>query len=118
MKGSAVLVLSADALAAVLLGALVEMEAHVPMFRRAGETPRDALRRTRPGIVLVDSRDIEACSTTFIGPAKMMGVPVVVFGARQRAAYVADCGRVHAVDTILLPPAPGELRRLLDAAGR
>ena len=104
------LVLSNDALAAALLGALIEMEGGRAAFANAGESPRDAVRRLRPGLVFVDCDNAEACRTAFIGPAKMMGAAVVLFGPRGAAQAVRAHAETNGTDLLLIPPAPGELR--------
>jgi len=118
VEESSVLLLSADALGAVLLAALLELEGLIPVFQRAGESARDALRRARPTLLCVDATDPVACSPATVGPARMLGVPVIVYGPRHRGGEVEACGRAHgAASRLLLPPAPGELRRVLRAAG-
>ena len=78
-----VLILSPDPLAAALLGAAVELAGHAPHFSRHAESARDALRRVRPRIALIDCDDEEACSDTFVGPALMTGAKVHLFRSRH-----------------------------------
>jgi hypothetical protein len=79
----AVLILSADPLAAALLGAAVELAGHVPHFVRQGEPARDALLRVRPRLVLVDCDHDESCTDEFVGPALMTGARVMLFRSRR-----------------------------------
>ena len=53
-KTPTALVLSDDPLAAALVAAAIEHYGVRPVFAAAGESPRDALRRLRPRVVLVD----------------------------------------------------------------
>ena len=113
MEARSVLVVSTDALAAALLGALVEIEGYTPYFLREGEQPRDALRRVRPATALIDCDPPEACGAAVIGPAKMMGTRVVLFGRPAVAGLVRRCAAEFEVATLAIPPAPGDLRRAL-----
>src|SRR4029077_4532677 len=49
-----VLVLSSDPLAAALPGAAIELAGHAPTFQQADESPRGALLRLRPALVVID----------------------------------------------------------------
>jgi len=108
-----VLVLSTDALAAALLGALIETEGHQVHFADAGEGSRGALRRVRPAVVFIDCAPRDGCSPDAIGPAKMLGASLVLFGGPDRAEWVRDCARTHDAYPLVLPARPGELRDLL-----
>jgi hypothetical protein len=79
----AVLIISSDPLAAALLGAAVELAAHMPHFVRADERARAALLRVRPRLVLVDCDHDEACSDEFVGPAIMTGARVILFKSNR-----------------------------------
>ena len=116
MEATSVLVLSTDALAAALVGALVESEGYHAAFARRAEPPREALRRVRPRLVLADCDCPEACGPELIGPARMIGAGVVLFGRPQLGAYVRDCADLYGVGALVLPPAPGALRRALEEA--
>lgn len=113
MEARSALVLSTDALAAALLGALVEIEGYRLYFVKDGEPARAALRRVWPEVALVDCDFPDGCSAAFIGPARMIGTRVVVFGRPAAAAQVRACAKEFQVATLAMPPAPGELRRAL-----
>ena len=112
-EGRTALVLSPDALAAALLGALLETEGWVPRFAHGGESARDALRRVRPDVALIDCAAADACSAAVIGPATMMGVRVLLFGRADVASLMRARAHELGVFTLGVPPAPGELRRAL-----
>ena len=80
-----VLILSADPLAAALLGAAVELAGHSASFPQPEESGRAALIRLRPRVVLVDCDHDEACSEELIGPALMTGARVQLFSAQGSA---------------------------------
>jgi hypothetical protein len=79
----AVLVFSADPLAAALLGAAIELAGHSPNFPQSDESARDALLRVRPRLAVIDCDHVEACSDSFIGPALMTGSRVLLFKSRR-----------------------------------
>lgn len=83
MSRHAVLVFSADPLAAALLGAAIELAGHAPSFPQPDESARDALLRVRPRLAVIDCDHAEACSDSFIGPALMTGSRVLLFKSRR-----------------------------------
>jgi len=101
-----VLILSADAVAAALLGALIETLGHGVRFARASETAEQTLRRVRPTVCLLNCEDPEHCSDEFIGRAAMRGISIVVFGTRNALERVWGRGLAaeHDVDMLVVPP--------------
>ena len=112
---SAVLVVATDALAAALLGAAVELAGYAPVFPREGETPREALRRSKPSVVLVDCDSEEACGESFFGPAMMMGAGVAVFTSTRSRGALGPVAKKYGVRSFQLPIDFGDLSALLDA---
>jgi hypothetical protein len=98
-----VLILSEDTLAAALLGAAVELAGHQPHFPQADEVARVALRRVRPGLVIVDCDDDHACSESFVGPALMTGAQLLLFDSPRHAAVGVDIARRLGLDVVHLP---------------
>ena len=98
-----VLIISADALAGALIGAAVELAGHHPRFPEPNETARDALRRTRPRVVVVDADDESACSDAFLGPALMTGARLLVFASHRHGDRGLDVASRLALDVVHLP---------------
>lgn len=98
-----VLILSADALAAALLGAAVELAGHQPHFPQADEVARAALRRVRPRLVMLDCGDDHACSEAFVGPVLMTGTQLLLFDSPGHAAGGVDVARRLGLDIVHLP---------------
>lgn len=109
-----VLVLSQDAVAAALLGGLVETLGYDVRFARAPESLEASIRRVRPRICLVDCVDPTACSDEFLGRAAMRGISVVIFGTRQALEQVHAIAMEHRIDTILMPPSIEDLEEKLN----
>ena len=116
MEATLVLVLSTDPLGAALVAMLVEAEGGVAAFAHPGELARDAVRRVRPRVVLVDCDYPGGCEPALVGPATMMGTGVVLLAPPRRADEVARCAERLGVGLLRLPPEPGELRAALAAA--
>jgi hypothetical protein len=99
----AVLILSADAVAAALLGAVVELAGHEPHFAQPDEAARDALRRVHPRLAVIDCDHEEACSDSFIGPALMTGAEVLLFAPDRRRGAAGGFARRLGLTVIRMP---------------
>lgn len=113
MNNRAVLVLSNDDLAGALLAALAETAGLSPAFARAAETPRDALRRLRPELVLVDCEHESACTEQFLGPVRMTGATALVFGRGADGERLRSLADQHRVRVFALPIDAEELARTI-----
>lgn len=112
MSRHAVLVLSSDPLGAALLGAAIELAGHAPRFPQSEELAREALRRVRPRLVVIDC-DHDGCSDAFIGPALMTGSRVLLLRSRRTRRDMTELtGRLglHVMD---MPMEHQTLTRLL-----
>lgn len=98
-----VLILSPEPLAAALLGAAVEVAGDEPHFPEPGEGLRDALRRSRPRVVLVDCGHEEACTDEFVGPALMTGARVLLIDSKQHTERAASVAHRLGLEVIRLP---------------
>ena len=110
------LILSQDAVAAALLGGLVETLGYLVRFARPPESAVDALRRVRARICLVDCDDPTACSPELIGRATMRGASVVVFGTRDTLESVRALVTTHRLDTLLIPADVREVQTVVERA--
>ena len=111
-----VLILSHDAVAAALLGGLVETLGYV-QFARPPESADESVRRVRPHICLVDCTDPVSCRSEFFGRATMRGVSLVIFGTPEALDRVRAVALAHNIDTLLMPPEVNELEATLQRAG-
>lgn len=111
-----VLILSDDSLAAALLGAAVDLAGESPFFPDGGESPRVALRRVRPSVILVDCDHQGACSEEFIGPALMTGARVLL--VRSRRTETDRTRFAHRLNLVVaeLPMEPEAFSELLRAS--
>jgi DNA-binding NtrC family response regulator len=111
-----VLILSHDAVAAALLGGLVETLGYEVQFARPPESADDSMRRVKPRICLVDCTAPESCRSEFFGRATMRGVCVIIFGTSAALERVRDVARVNNLDMLLMPPDVEALEAALQRA--
>ena len=118
MTAFGVLIVATDALAGALLGAAVEFAGYAPLFPREGETARDALRRTKPRVVLVDCDSEDACGESFFGPAMMTGASIAIFTSTRSRRTLEPIANEYNVRSFALPIDFVDLKALLDACAR
>lgn len=111
-----ILILSDDAVAAALLGALIETLGYAVKFARAPEQPEESIRRVRPRVCLLDCDDPAQCSAELLGRAAMRGISVVIFGTSHALSRVRELATAHEIDTLLVPPDPDALDQTLKRA--
>jgi hypothetical protein len=109
----AVLIFSADPVAAALLGAVVELAGHAPHFPQQDEAARGSLMRVRPRLVLIDCDHEETCSDTFVGPALMTGAEVVLYRSRRTRRESRDFAGRLGLRVVELPTEQESLTRIL-----
>jgi hypothetical protein len=109
----AVLIFSADPLAAALVGAVVDLAGHAPHFPHQDEAARAALMRVRPRLVVIDCDHGETCSDAFVGPALMTGAQVVLFRSRRTQRDVRELAGRLGLRVVELPTDQETLMRLL-----
>ena len=116
-----VLILSTDAIAGALLGALIETLGYSVRFTQPPETADQTIRRVRPTVCLLDCEDPETRSDEFLGHAAMRGISVVVFGKRDALDQLRALALVHEIDMLIVPPdvatVDDTLRRAMKKAG-
>lgn len=98
-----ILILSSDAVAAALLGALVETLGYLVRFYQPPEPPDQTLRRERPSVALVDCEDPTVMNDELLGRAQMRDISVVMFGSADALRRVRQLALEHELDTLLMP---------------
>lgn len=116
-----ILIVSADAVGAALLGALIETLGYTIRFAQPPEAVEQTIRRVRPKVCLVDCDDPGACNDEVLGRAGMRSISVVIFGTHKALERVRALAAQHEIDTLLVPldvEVLGDtLRRALTKAG-
>jgi CheY-like chemotaxis protein len=113
-----ILILSSDAVAAALLGALIETLGYSVAFAQPLERVEERLRRVRPKVCLVDSSDRTIYGDAFLGRAAMRGISVVIFGTADALDRVRALALEHSIETLLVPPDSATLDATLRRALR
>ena len=111
-----VLILSTDAVAAALLGALVETLGYLVRFYHPAEPPDEALKRERPTVAMVDCEDPTVMKEEVLGRARMRGISVVIFGSADALHRVRQLALEHSLDTLIMPATVDELDETLRKA--
>jgi DNA-binding NtrC family response regulator len=99
-----ILILSDDAVAAALLGALIETLGYPVSFARPAEDGNQSIRRVRPKVCMVDCDDPAKCTDELFGRAMMRGISVVIFGTAAALDRVRALATEHDIDMLLVPP--------------
>lgn len=113
-----ILILSSDVVAAALLGALIETLGYPVRFARPPESAEGSIRRVRPSVCLIDCEDPASCNAATLGRAAMRRISVVIFGTREALDRVQEVARAHDIQTLLVPPEPGDLAATIASALR
>ncbi len=111
-----ILILSADAVAAALLGALIETLGYPVRFARPPEMTEQTMRRVKPRVCLLDCVDPGSCNDELLGRAPMRGISVVIFGTSAALERVRALALEHSMDMLLMPPDANELDATLKRA--
>ena len=113
---SYVLVLSADATLAALLGALIELEGYEPLFPRVHETADEALTRLRPRASVVDGHFTSALNEVFVARSKMLEARVILLSPLPLPPRVREVAERYGFTVLTLPLDNGTFTRTLSAA--
>lgn len=97
------LILSADPIAAALLGALIETLGYLVRFYRPSQTADEAMRREHPSIAMLDCEDPTLMTDELLGRARMRGISVIIFGSSDALARVRELAVQHELDELLMP---------------
>ena len=111
-----VLIVSTDAVVAALLGTLVELDGHAPLFPMADERPRRALQRLKPDAAHVDCDHADPCVREFFDQGRAQSTGVVLFSAARLRDEVQEIARRHELPAFALPIDRATLSRMLAEA--
>src|SRR5262249_19704138 len=100
-QDTTILILSADAVAAALVGALIETLGYPVRFARSPEKTDETIRRVRPRVCLLDCDDPASCNDEVLGRAAMRRISVVIFGTRWALERVRALAHEHQMETLL-----------------
>jgi DNA-binding NtrC family response regulator len=113
-----VLIVSTDATASALVGALIETLGYKVKFARAAGTADESLRRTHPRIYMIDCETTDLCADDVVARAIMRGVSVVLFGPTLLLGRMRELAGRHDIEIVEMPPSPRPLGDVLAKAAR
>ncbi len=113
---SNVLIIATDPMIGGLLGQLTELAGHAAQFRRANEEASEAVRTSRPDVVLVDAAYGRASLRLAAEAAADVGAPVVYFGTAVPVTELRRFALGLGAKYFALPAGPKLLSRVLAAA--
>jgi CheY-like chemotaxis protein len=112
-----VLIVSTDSATATLLGAFAEVEGyHVTIHDDARETPDNALKRSRPEIILIDIDHPDGFAPEFLGVLREQGIAAVAFSPGRLTSEVLERAEPYGLPMITLPIDPGAFGAVLRRA--
>jgi hypothetical protein len=111
--GHVILILSADAVGAALVGALVETLGYRVRFLRPPERPDEAIRRERPSLAMLDVDDASVMTDETIGHSTMRGVPLLLYGSSIGLQRVRQLSLEHELVTLPMPATPSSVAEAL-----
>ncbi|MDQ6716803.1 MAG: hypothetical protein M3Z17_00490 [Gemmatimonadota bacterium] len=107
-----VLILARDEVVAALLGLLVELCGHRPVFANRGESVADACERASCEKLVIDCDHWE-CSQKMLGELHRSGKKIVLFSPSRSAAETSRSATPLALKSFTLPIGPEAFGKLL-----
>lgn len=107
-----VLVLAREELIAALLGLLVETTGHTVDFAKPGEASVAAMRRLRPGVIIVDC-DHSDCTEDLVRAAREVGARLILYSAAREPEYVRKVAAPSRSQSFTFPIEPPQLDALI-----
>ena len=98
-----VLVLSGDAVAAALLGALVETLGYLVQFFRPLSAQNQATPAAAPSVAMVDCADPSRLSVELLNRSTMRGVSAVIVGAPDALERTRSLAREFSLANLIVP---------------
>jgi DNA-binding NtrC family response regulator len=118
VPNSSVLVVANDAVIGALMGTLVELSGHRPIFPAADESPTRAISRVAPRLVLLDCEHDSACEGEVFQCAQTVGARVLLFSAARTQYETEELARQRGFSSITLPIRYHDFRREVENALR
>ena len=116
MQDVAVLVVAKHAVISALVGLLVELAGHRPVFPDGGEAPLAFLKRVRPRLVLLDCAHEAATQDEVYRAARAVGCGVILFSPARTQAEVDQLAARHGVRAFVLPISFSAFSHLISSA--
>ena len=105
MPKQTILILASEEVISALLGAMVELEGHVPAFPAHDERPLAALARVRPSLLLLDCEHDVAWDDDAMRRITEGGTRTLLFSAMRSQREVETIASRYALPAFVLPVA-------------
>ena len=112
MASTNVLILAQEALAAALLGLLIELDRYEPAFAHPNESPEEATRRVRPALVILLDGSLDAASSD-VFYARAKGTPLILFGTPATEGRVRALALERRLPWFAVPVDRATVKRLI-----
>jgi hypothetical protein len=116
MPDRSILVIAKHSVLGALLGSLVELAGHEPVFPDLGETPSEALLRLRPSLMLLDCAHAAAWDDETYRHAALLDVPLLLFSSSRTQAEAHDIAGRRGAKAFGLPIQFRAFERLLSVS--
>ena len=101
-----------EALAAALVGLLIELDKYEPAFALPDESPEEAVRRVRPVLVIILDGSLDA-ATSDVFYARAKGTPVVLFSTSRGQSRVRALAEERKLRWFTMPIDRAQLSQLI-----
>lgn len=108
-----VLILAREEVVAALLGLLVELSGHRPVFAQRDESAADACARLSCAKLVIDCDHWE-CSRKMLGELLRSGKKILLFSPSRSVAETNRAAAALGLASFTLPIGPEAFRKLLD----
>ena len=105
MPKQTILILASEEVISALLGAMVELEGHVPAFSAHDERPLAALARLRPSLLLLDCEHELAWDETSMRRIADSGTRTLLFSAMRSQREIEMIASRYGLPAFVLPVA-------------
>jgi AmiR/NasT family two-component response regulator len=112
----AVLVVAKHAVVSALVGLLVELAGHRPVFPDDGETPLALLERVRPRVVFLDCAHEAATRDEVYQATRVAGGTMILFSPARTQAEVEQLAAQYGVRAFVLPISFSAFKKLISLA--
>jgi hypothetical protein len=112
---STILILAQEALAAALLGLLIELDRYEPAFAHPNESPEEAVRRVRRALVILLDGSIDAAGSD-VFHARARGTPVILFGTPSIEGRLRSLALERRLPWFTMPADRATVARLIQEA--
>lgn len=103
MPKQTILIIANEEVISALLGAMVELDGHLPVFPAHDERPLMAVLRSNPSLVLLDTEHDLAWDEDAMGRIAARGIPTLLFSAVRSQREIGIIADRYGIPAFVLP---------------